>query len=312
MKKILLASTALIATAGVAAADISLSGSGRFGLSYLEGREDAGARDDTVLYSRLRINIDASTETDGGVEFGARLRIQALNDADNNEQSAATLNGARFSVAYGGLEVYVGNTGGAIDNMKFRSGNEPGALFEAGQGVARNYGGFGYSSGGDGANALYTTYAVGDVLVGAGYDDTATGEEVDAFITYTMGNFGATLAYGQRTATGEDDEDTFILGLDYNVGDLNLTAIIGDEDVNGAGTTTDATLSDTFYGISANYAISSATAIQFAYGDGSGSADTDNVGIGATHSLGGGVTLAGGAGQVGDDTYASVGVRLNF
>lgn len=311
MKKILLASTALIATAGVAAADISLSGTGRFGLSYVEDRAGAN-RGDSVLYSRLRINIDGSTETDGGVEFGARLRIQATNDAANNEQNQATLSGARFSVAYGGLEVYIGNTGGAIDNMKFKSGNEPGALFEAGQTAGRDYGGFGYSSGGAGANALYATYAVGDLLFGAGFDDQANGEEVDVFVTYTMGNFGGTLAYGQRNDSVGGDDDTVMLGLDYNVGDLNLTALIGDEDT---GTVAQDGL---FYGVSANYAISSATAIQFAYGTGEESTDDTAYGIGATHSLGGGVTLAAGVGQTDDGTaaggktYASAGVRLSF
>ena len=36
MKKLLFASTALIATAGVAAAEVKFSGYGRFGLGYVE------------------------------------------------------------------------------------------------------------------------------------------------------------------------------------------------------------------------------------------------------------------------------------
>jgi len=71
MKKVLLASTALIGFAGMAAADVTLSGSGRFGLVY----NDDGTTSDTNLSYRLRFNIDASTETDSGVKFGGRIRL---------------------------------------------------------------------------------------------------------------------------------------------------------------------------------------------------------------------------------------------
>ena len=42
MKKVLFATTALVATAGVAAADVTLSGSGRFGVVYNSGRNATG------------------------------------------------------------------------------------------------------------------------------------------------------------------------------------------------------------------------------------------------------------------------------
>ena len=50
MKKVLLASTALIGFAGMAAADVTLSGSGRFGIVYTD---DPINGDDTVLSHRL-------------------------------------------------------------------------------------------------------------------------------------------------------------------------------------------------------------------------------------------------------------------
>lgn len=48
MKKILFASTALVATAGVAAADVSFGGYGRFGVGYVEDRT-VGGTSDTVI-----------------------------------------------------------------------------------------------------------------------------------------------------------------------------------------------------------------------------------------------------------------------
>ena len=62
MKKILFATTALVATAGVAAADVTFGGYGRFGLGYDEGRAD-----ETFITSRFRLQIDATAESDMGV-----------------------------------------------------------------------------------------------------------------------------------------------------------------------------------------------------------------------------------------------------
>ncbi|MDZ4394818.1 porin, partial [Cypionkella sp.] len=71
MKKILLSTTLLVATAGVAAAEVTLSGSGRFGLDYAENRAV-----ETQLNYRLRINVDAKFEADNGVTYGGRIRFQ--------------------------------------------------------------------------------------------------------------------------------------------------------------------------------------------------------------------------------------------
>ncbi|MDX1744028.1 MAG: porin, partial [Ruegeria sp.] len=136
MKKVLFATTALIATAGVAAAEsgVNFSGYGRFGIGYQEDRSvvtglatapttittvdgatttavlpTSAESDDTILVSRFRLNIDGFTETDGGVRFEGRVRLQADEDSSNGEANSAGLNGARFSVIYGGLRVDAGN-----------------------------------------------------------------------------------------------------------------------------------------------------------------------------------------------------------
>ena len=73
MKKVLFATTALVATASVAAADVRISGYGRFGLDYNSFNENNAASagyngvSSTTITSRLRIQFDASAETDGGV-----------------------------------------------------------------------------------------------------------------------------------------------------------------------------------------------------------------------------------------------------
>ena len=73
MKKVLFATTALIATAGVASADIAISGDGRMGIVNTETATagDAEAKFD----SRLRFTLTASGVTDGGLSFGGSARI---------------------------------------------------------------------------------------------------------------------------------------------------------------------------------------------------------------------------------------------
>lgn len=72
MKKLLLASTILGLSAGMAAAEITLSGDARMGL--LDDFGSAGA----VFSSRARVKFTMSGESDTGFTFGAEFRA---NDA---------------------------------------------------------------------------------------------------------------------------------------------------------------------------------------------------------------------------------------
>ena len=109
MKKVLFATTALVATAGVAAADVTFGGYGRFGVMYMD--DDSAGTDSTDVTSRFRLQIDATAESDAGVVVGARVRIQ------QNEGQQGMTNGARFFARSGGFEVGVGNIFGALESM---------------------------------------------------------------------------------------------------------------------------------------------------------------------------------------------------
>ncbi|MVO16430.1 porin [Parasedimentitalea huanghaiensis] len=335
MKKILFASTALIATAGMAAADINFSGYGRFGISYEEnagtpGTATLNGSSDTIIVHRFRMNIDGSAETDSGVRFSARVRLQADEQTSDTaptsrgEAGAAGLNGARFSVEYEGLRVDVGNVAGAIDNMPGYYGEEIGLEYFVGQYSAANYSFLGYSSGGAGSNGVYVRYAMGDFAVAASYDQASSasgtsttalvGDRWDIHAAYTFGNITAALGYGETDTTVK--QDILVLTLGGSWGAFSGNLIVGDESVNAAGVA-DATTSDTFYGISGTYDVSSATSIGFTYGDGSGTGDRQQYGIGVNHDLGGGVSLRGGIGnsKTGagtSTTRADFGARFNF
>lgn len=335
MKNVLIASTALIATASVAAAEVKFSGYGRFGLGYEEDRSattttttasgavnsNNASTDDTILVSRFRLNIDASAETDGGVEFQGRVRLQADDDSSTGEQNEAGLNGARFSVIYGGLRVDAGNVSGSFDNLDDYFGTEPGLEEFLGQYSGVNYSFLEYSSTGTGANAVFFRYTVGDLAFSASYDQdtkflgagiTDDRDRWDVSASYTFNNFTASLAYGETDeGAGVDKESLTVLTLGAELGDFYGTLFVADDDVNN-----DAE-DGTAYGFSVAYDLGAATTLQLVYGDGSADDDTRNIGVGAIYDLGGGVSLRGAVGEIkdGDDDgkiRADFGAQFNF
>ena len=318
MKKTLIATTILgtLVLADAAAAQVSFGGYGRFGLRY---RENPGTttinngatvvnQEEVSLVSRFRLNIDGKAVTDGGVEFSARVRLQADDNPAINEQLAAGLNGARFTVQYGGLRVDAGNVGGAFDNMANYYGFEPGLEAFTGQYVGVDYGFLGYSSGGSGSNAVYFSYTAGGFVFGASYDQDVTfgNDRYDIGASYAFNNFTVGLAYGENDA----DQSMVVLTGAADFDRWGATIMIGDEDL-GAGSTADGT----FYGLSASFDVGAATQIIASYGDGDGSGDTEGYGIGVIHDLGGGVSLRGGLGAQGAGSTNMVGdfgVLFNF
>ncbi|TBN40510.1 porin [Paracoccus subflavus] len=128
MKKALIASTALILTAGVAAADVTISGYGRTGIIYQENTDAQDARgvNETQIVSRLRMNIDAATSSEQGVDFGARFRLQ-WDQNSSSRGSQGELNAGKLFVTSSGLTVEVGNVDTAFDTAGLLYASELGS-----------------------------------------------------------------------------------------------------------------------------------------------------------------------------------------
>ncbi|WP_134682214.1 porin [Paracoccus ravus] len=92
MKKVLIATTALVMTAGIASAEAALSGSGRMGMIY-DGN-------DAQFSSRIRAVFTMTGESDAGLSFGGSIR--ADNSANGNRGTAGSV---YVSGAYGKLEM---------------------------------------------------------------------------------------------------------------------------------------------------------------------------------------------------------------
>ena len=73
MKKILFATTALVATASVAAADVTFSGMGRFGVKTTSA---SGAATVTDITTRMQLDVKASVELESGMTLGAATRCR--------------------------------------------------------------------------------------------------------------------------------------------------------------------------------------------------------------------------------------------
>ncbi|MGH1576893.1 porin [Planktotalea sp.] len=315
MKKVLFATTALIATAGVAAADVSFGGYGRFGAQYTDPA--GAAKGTTAAVSRFRLQVDASAESDNGLSFSARVRFQADNGG------VMSTNAPVFRVGAGGLTVTVGNIVGAIDAMP---GNYPLGTKSAGLGlqglgwnsVAANtvtHGIFtfdNYSSAGAGTapNGVTLAYAAGDFGVTASYSSNGAGaakvERSAISASYTFSGWTVALGY-QDSNNNAHDMTILTVGGNVGIADVGFqVAQVG----SGAATTV------TKYQINAGFDVGAATRV-YGYVNSENNGVGEGYGLGVSHDLGGGASIEGGIASIAtlgknSTTVADLGLHFNF
>jgi outer membrane protein OmpU len=102
MKHMLLATTALVATAGIASADLSISGSAEIGIA-----EDATGN--TEYFQDIEVTFSGSGETSGGLSFGMSVQL------DEDGSAPATHGGTNINVSGGFGNITMGDTDGAAD-----------------------------------------------------------------------------------------------------------------------------------------------------------------------------------------------------
>ncbi|MQY41788.1 porin [Epibacterium sp. SM1969] len=314
MKKILFATTALIATAGVAAADVSFGGYGRFGLFYDEGNEAK----ETRLEQRFRLNITATAESDAGVEFGGRIRLQS--DEKSTGGAAGSGPGAAgFWVSTGGFRLDLGNTSDVLDSGDIVSfyGNGVGLTAFVEQSDAFGGDANGFGSGNPDRQTVKARYTVGDFTAAVSFTEESEDAAVDLEdhwsyyqigFAYDFGVVSAGIVYGDRDSDRAafdllEDTSYWIIGVSGELGQLSYNLTVGEDDL----------VDEVAYGLSVAYDVSSATTLTAVVAD-SGVDSLDEVyGVGFKHSLGGGVSLRGGVGQETDgDTLADLGIRFDF
>jgi outer membrane protein OmpU len=296
MKKVLLATTAVVLSVGVASAEVSLSGNARMGLQY------DSASGNTRLEKRMTVNIDGSTETTSGITFGARLRLRS-NEAANMDAA-----GARVYMKTGAIEVAVGNINGAIESMPGLYDPSVGLTGLGWGGLVTNtaaagyWGWDSYTSSSNGVEGIEMIYSGGAFTGHLSYSEqtlssgAAAEERIGLMGAYTMNDWTFALALQD---SDNNANDKIVLTVGGKLGDYGVGFSIADNDgvqkiaLNGSATFGATT-------VNAYIAKEDTAGLDMAYG------------IGASYDLGG-ASLVGGIShsEVGVDR-ADIGVSFSF
>lgn len=320
MKKILLATTLLAATAGAASAEYKLTGYGRIGAVYFD--QDGSNAPKTQLSSRLRINFDVSATADTGFEIGGRVRLQA--DQGNNDASPSA---ASFYVSSGPFRLDAGNISDAIDNMATIYNSEVGFLGSSsgdpGNDEAIPVVGFSshaFSAANENQVGVQAAYSAAGFTGRVSYhkaDQTVKNgaDHIAASVDYKTGALQLGAGYSSfspsdaAAAAGAEDINNYILSAEYDAGFATVGAIYQDGDSFDSG---DALISvyaaKSFGSLEVRGYVATGGAVV------AGVKPNDTaVGIGATQDLGGGVSLSGSVQHtLFGDNAADVGVKFSF
>ena len=308
MKKILFATTALVASTSFAMADVDLSGSAEMGIQGGDGIEDQ-------FHTDIDVTFSMSGETDGGLTFGASIDLDE-SDGDPSDAFGETRGGGETIFVSGALgTLTMGETDGALDW----------AMNEAiiGSAISDDHEHAGYNGNslldnltdGDDQVARYD-YSFGGFAfaVSAEVQNTDVGDDTFGVgVTYD-GEFGA-ISYGvglgyQKNDNGSGDD---IEGLGFSADiamDSGLSAVFNYTDYDGLA-------QDDHIGVAIGYEFGQLlVAANYGKFDLVGGGDNEGYGLVANYDLGGGASLQAGYGNsdtpAGDSDTYSFGIAMSF
>ena len=295
MKKLLIASTALVATAGMATADITMSG-------YAEiGMVDYGTAVGMEMHSDMDVTFKLSGASDNGLTFGASI------DLDEVSGGIASTGGPHAVHVSGGFgTLTMGDTDGALDKANAEvasltaiaddhtahSGYNGGAGLDSGD-ILRydtTYNGFGISASlaqsdvavANDVIAYGITTTLGTVALSAAFQDNNTQDITAVSAKSNVGGLGITANYSEASmgTTATSYEHTGV-GLAYTLNGVSLHANYGNYDFDN-GTNADG------YGLAANYGLGGGATVMVGYGNGTAQGATADV---TTFSVGLGLSF---------------------
>lgn len=282
MKKVLITTTALVMTAGVAAAEVAVGGSGRIGFE-----SNAGTAGDLQFESRIRISFSASGETDAGLSFGGSIRADNAAGGNAGTDGSVFVEGSFGKISMGDVAGApeaangdlsgVGMTGVGDFNEFFYLSNNTDWSAAIGLEPARQAARWDYTTGDLGIHissdqisgdldtyGIAVTYSAGDISFGLGYEDSSiTGFDADHMIGSVSAGFGdATVKaiYGTADIAGTD-LDQYGLSLDFVTGATTLTAFYRTVDI-------DTVAEADVYGVGVSYDLGGGAALKAGFADG--------------------------------------------
>jgi outer membrane protein OmpU len=212
MKNILLTSTALVAFAGAAAADVAITGYAEMGIF-------GGSAIETQFFTDIDVTFSMSGETDNGLTFGAAIDIdEAAGTATTNH---ADDGGVAMFISGNFGTLTLGDTDGALDWAITDIGNmgNPGSLADDETAHAA-YIGNGIDGRYDGQILRYN-YSFGDFGVAVSVEQDDTGTVDDGFAigfkySMDMGGVGIDFGLGYQEATILGSPSGIFSGLTTN------------------------------------------------------------------------------------------------
>jgi hypothetical protein len=284
MRKVLLATTAIVALGGVSAAsaDISVSGGAEFKYDSWSGANSTTANNNSIT-NQTKFKISASTVADNG------MTLTAYTMQDGSATGA--FNDAGFSIAddWGTLGFWDAESGdafatatditaeegynGATNTLDYKPADEQVEAADASY-LSPNMSGFQFSLG-----ILDTGAAEDATSMGASYAMTAG----DAAITLKY----AASSKGSATTTGRDGTDATSMGLVVAMSGVTLTMAQNDTEVTATAAASDADYEASSMALA--YTVSDAMSVQMYTGETDNKLDADfafkDTGYGVTYTI---------------------------
>ena len=289
MRKVLLATTAIVALGGVSAAsaDISVSGGAEFKYDSWSGANATTANNNSVT-NVTKFKISASSVADNGMSLAAYTY---------QDGSAGAFDDYGFSIAddWGTLGFHdaagvVGETATDITAEEGYNGATNTLSYKPADGQIPD------------ADISYTSPNMSGFQFSLGYDDTTKAEDTTMMgLTYAMtaGDAAITLKYaasstGSATTTGRDGTDASSMAIVAAMSGVTLTLAQNDTDVTATAAASDAEYEASSAAIA--YTISDALALQMYSGETDNKKDTDfkfkDTGYGLTYTITPGLAAA--------------------
>ena len=245
MKKVLFATSALVASAGFAAADVSLSGYAEMGITGGDGATV------TQLHQDIEVTFTMSGTTDNGLSFGASVQLDeggtsgaGTNTADD-QGYAVFISGAMGTLTLGdtdggfdwGMSEVPTGSGSIADNETVHSGfNGNAGLDGLNDGQILRYdhsvGGLGFAVSIELDDAVATDdtvvglglrYSMGDLGIGLGYQTSDNYDIAGVSLAYSMGDLALGLNYSSLSKDGDpDDQNHMGIGMSYSMDAITI------------------------------------------------------------------------------------------
>ncbi len=348
MKKILLASTALVATAGVASAQdlgIALTGNSEMGVFNTGLQADGTDNDDLQFFTDIDVTFTMTGESDNGISFGANIDLDESDGSATSGASGAfapaTQGGEAIFVSFGGATLTMGDTDGALDasvpEMALAGGSladdetthagfnpDDSHILLGGAGLALDNAGDGQIARFDYSFNAFTFSASAEQLANGG-DAVLFGDDVgdNVFglgVAYAGDFSGVAIEAGLGWQTIHDAVDTYALSATAGLANgLSFGASYSKSDIDSSFATAAGLPDDeiSHYGLGVGYEMN-AFEIGVNYGEYDFNDTTQSgYGIAALYDFGGGLSMRAGYGNsdpfAGNDfdTY-SIGLRMNY